>query len=153
MTFGSLQVLAGVAVIVALAVMLALVAIRRRRRGPAVHPLGPADAARYRRDFDAIREQAGERPQPSAARARGMVEEVLRRMGFPDRVDFGQKARDVAAYDRDVAKLLTQADAAIRVPGAGPVEMERVIALYGEALELLLEPGDAGVGMEELNGG
>jgi hypothetical protein len=138
MTSGSLPVLAAVAVIVAVAVVFALVAIRRRSRGPEVHPLAAADATRYHRDFDAIQEQAAERPQPSAARARGLVEEVLRRMGFPDRVDSVQKARDVAAYDREVSKLLTQADTAIRAPGAGSAEMERVIALYSQALDRLL---------------
>jgi hypothetical protein len=116
-----------------------VVAVRRRRR-PRLElaPVAEADAERYRRDFTAIEAEAAQRPQPAAGRARGLVEEVLRRMGFPDRLDSAQKARDVAAYDRDVARVLSEADVAIRAAGADPAQLQHVVGLYRQALDRLL---------------
>jgi hypothetical protein len=138
------QQIAIVAIVIVVVVVLALV-LRRRRAGLQVHKLGDTDATRYRAEFTVIAAEAEARPQVAAGRARGTVEEVLRRMGFPDRVDSAQKARDVAGYDRHVAKLLSEADAALH-GSADPKQMVRMVELYGQALERLLpvEESDRG---------
>ena len=144
LTGAQLAIVAAVFVVVALVVVVLL--LRRRRPGLQIAALPRAEAERYRHDFDAIQAQAGNRATQSAARARGLVEEVLRRMGFPDRVDSAQKARDVAGYDRAVARLLTDADAEIRAAGTDRARLTRVVNLYRQALDGLL-------GVEELSDG
>jgi hypothetical protein len=139
-----IAIIAVVAVVVL--ATLVLVALRRRQPRLDIRPLPAADRDRYRRDFDAILAATAGRPQQSAAQARGLVEEVLRRMGFPDRVDSAQKARDVAAYDRQVARVLEQADAAIRGAGADQAQLEHVVDLYRQALGGLLAKSELGDG-------
>jgi hypothetical protein len=134
-----------VAAVILLAAVVVLM-LRRRRPRLDIRPLTNADAARYRSDFAAILAATADRPQQSAARARGLVEEVLRRMGFPDRVDSAQKARDVAAYDREMGRVLEQADAAIRGAGTDEAQLKHAIALYREALEGLLPKSELGDG-------
>ena len=145
MTFTPTELLVA-AVVVALVLVLAVISVRRGRPKIEVVPLPPADARRYRRDFDAIQAEVADRAQQSAARARGLVEEVLRRMGFPDRVDSAQKARDVASYQPGLARILDAADTEIRAAGTDQVRLERVVSLYRQALDGLL-------GVEELSDG
>jgi uncharacterized protein (TIGR03382 family) len=133
-----LVLLVGAAAVLVVVVLLLVLLLRRRRPRLQVAPLAAADAERYRREFAAIEAQLGDRPQPAAARARGVVEEVLRRMGFPDRVDSAQKARDVASYDRALAPLLAEADAEIRAAGVDAVRLGHVVGLYRQALDGLL---------------
>jgi hypothetical protein len=59
-------------------------------------------------------------------------------MGFPDRVDSAQKARDVGAYDREVAHVLAEADVAIRGAGTDPARLGVAVGLYRQALDRLL---------------
>ena len=145
MTFTATELLVAAA-IVALVVALAVLSVRRGRPKFEVVSLPPADVDRYRRDFDAIQAEVADRAQQSAARARGLVEEVLRRMGFPDRVDSAQKARDVASYQPGLARVLDAADTEIRAAGTDQVRLERVVSLYRQALDSLL-------GVEELGDG
>jgi hypothetical protein len=134
------------AVLLVVATLVVVLVLRRRQPGLQIAALPRDDAERYRRDFDAIQAQPDDRAGQSAARARGLVEEVLRRMGFPDRVDSAQKARDVAGYDRAVARLLTDADSEIRAAGTDRARLARVVSLYRQALDGLL-------GVEELSDG
>jgi hypothetical protein len=118
---------------------IAVVVLRSLRRpGITLRELSESDIERYQATFATIEGEVETRPQQAAARARGLVEEVLRRLGFPDRVDSAQKARDVARYDRACSALLREADAAIREPGASPEAMRQVVGRYREALNLLL---------------
>jgi hypothetical protein len=144
-TFTATELLVAAA-IVALVVALAVLSVRRGRPKFEVVSLPPADVDRYRRDFDAIQAEVPDRAQQSAARARGLVEEVLRRMGFPDRVDSAQKARDVASYQPGLARILDAAGTEIRAAGTNQVRLERVVSLYRQALDSLL-------GVEELGDG
>ena len=131
--------LAIAAIVVVLVVLVTAVLVARRRRAPrlAITPLAAANAARYRADFATVEADLVERPQQAAGRARGLVEEVLRRMGFPDRVDSAQKAKDVASYDREVSRLLAEADVAIR-SGTDAAAVTHAVGLYGQALDRLL---------------
>ena len=131
------QLLAITVLVLVVVVLLAVLLARRRGGGLEIAQVSDTDANRYRADFVVIAAEAEERPQVAAGRARGTVEEVLRRMGFPDRVDSAQKAKDVAAYDRQVSKLLTEADAALD-GSADPKVLVRAVELYGQALERLL---------------
>ncbi|MFY9616102.1 MAG: hypothetical protein WAT58_11955, partial [Candidatus Dormiibacterota bacterium] len=54
------------------------------------------------------------------------------------RVDSAQKARDVASYDRAVARQLAEADAEIRAAGADAARLSHVVGLYRQALDALL---------------
>ncbi|MDP9326098.1 MAG: hypothetical protein M3O87_06145 [Candidatus Dormibacteraeota bacterium] len=138
LTPSGLVLLAGAAAVLVVLALVVVVLRRRRRPRLQVTPLAAADAERYRREFAAIEAEREDRSQQAAGRARGLVEEVLRRMGFPDRVDSAQKARDVAAYDREVARLLSQADAEIRAAGADALRLGHVVGLYRQAIEALL---------------
>ncbi|MEA2646061.1 MAG: hypothetical protein QOE92_1144 [Chloroflexota bacterium] len=131
--------LVGGAIAVLLLLVIAVVVVRGLRKpGIQLRELSEADIERYQATFASIEGEAETRPEQAAARARGLVEEVLRRLGFPDRVDSAQKARDVARYDRDCSQLLREADLAIREPGASAEAMKQVVGRYREALNLLL---------------
>jgi len=112
--------------------------VRRRRPALELRKLDAAAARRYVETFADVERDFEARPEVAAAQARGIVEEVLRRMGFPDRVDAAQKARDLAAHDRAAAAALEDADRALR-EDADRETLRRVLTSYREVLDHLLE--------------
>jgi len=130
-------VLAGVAAL-ALVVGAVVIIVRRRRPALELRKLDAAAARRYVETFAGVERDFEARPEVAAAQARGIVEEVLRRMGFPDRVDAAQKARDLAAHDRAAAVALEDADRALR-EDADRETLRRVLTSYRAVLDHLLE--------------
>ena len=125
------------AVVVVLAVALLLVVYRRGRR-PAldIHRLDAADVQRYTAAFAAIEVDFQAQPQVAIGRARGTVEEVMRRMGFPDRVDTAQRGRDLAAWDRPAAEAYESAGRDLRA--GDNASFGSAMTGYREVLERLL---------------
>jgi beta-phosphoglucomutase-like phosphatase (HAD superfamily) len=135
---GLTVVLLGAALLALAVGTIALVVVSRRRPTLEIHHLDAADARRYQETFAAAERDFEARPQVAIAQARGIVEEVLRRMGFPDRVDASQKARDLAAHDPAAAAALEAADRALR-EGSGAESLARALAGYRTALDRLIE--------------
>lgn len=141
---GSLLLIALVGL--ALLVLAVIVAVARSRGGARLdlHDLAPLDAARYLEEFDAIERHFVDDPQQAAARARGIAEEVLRRMGFPDRIDAEQKARDLARHDGVAAKAVREADADLRNHGGDTERLRQSVQRYRTAVRRLLKADGAG---------
>lgn len=137
--------LTGSSVIPVALLVLALVAIAlivaARRRGPRLElkELSRLEAARYLEELDAVERQFVDNPQQAAARARGIAEEVLRRMGFPDRIDAEQKARDLARHDGDAAKAIREADQDLRRHSGDTERLRRSVQRYRDAVQRLLK--------------
>jgi hypothetical protein len=64
-------------------------------------------------------------------------------MGFPDRVDAVQKARDLAAHDQLAAVALEAADRALR-EGADREPLRRALTGYRGVLDRLLDDASGG---------
>jgi hypothetical protein len=134
------QDLAVVAVVVVVLIVLLGLALQRRR-GPKldVRKLDPVEGRRYVDEFAAIERDFVDHPDRAGARAKGILEEVMRRMGFPDRFDGRQRIRDLARYDRDAAASLAAAEKDL-LGGAGDAErLRRVLQSYRDVLHRLLE--------------
>lgn len=111
---------------------------RSRRPGLQITRLDASEAARYATAFAAIEADFDARPQVAVGRARGTVEEVMRRMGYPDRIDADQRVKDLGGRDRQAAGAYKSSakDAA-----GGDVESWRRAMLgYREVLDRLLAP-------------
>ncbi len=137
---GTLDLRLALAAVAALALILIVVILARRRRrfAVAVRKLDAAEAERYLETFAGAERDLAARPEVAIAQARGIVEEGLRRMGFPDRIDTSQKARDLAAHDRPAAAAMEAAERALR-EGGDPGSLRRGLASYRVVLERLLE--------------
>jgi hypothetical protein len=133
------------AALVVLIVVILAAAVLARRRGPALElrKLDGADARRYLETFAAAETEFEARPQVAVAQARGIVEEVLRRIGFPDRVESAQKARDLAGHDRAAAAALKAADQALG-EGSDRESLRRALNEYREVLDRLLADTEGG---------
>ena len=129
--------LAGLAAL-ALVVGSAVIFVRRRRPALELRKLDAAEARRYVETFASAERDFEARPEVAIAQARGIVEEVLRRMGLPDRVDGAQKARDLAAHDRAAAAALETADRALH-QDADRESLRRALTSYREVLDHLLD--------------
>jgi hypothetical protein len=129
--------LAGLAAL-ALVVGAVVIFVRRRRPALELRKLDAAEAGRYVETFAGAERDFEARPEVAIAQARGIVEEVLRRMGLPDRVDGAQKARDLAAHDRGAAAALETADRALR-EDADRESLRRALTSYREVLDQLLD--------------
>lgn len=103
-------------VLIAVAVVLVLaglaVAMSRRRRGPAfvLRDLEDGAGQRYIEEFASIEREFVDHPEQAAARARGIAEEVMRRRGFPDRIEPKQRITDLGAHDKEAARSLQAAN-------------------------------------------
>jgi len=128
---------AALVLVIFLVVMLLL---RRRRRGSGldVNPLQQADAQRYMAEFANVEREFIDHPAQAVARARGIVEEVMRRMGFPDRIDATHKAKDLSGYDRESGKLLTEAETGLRDHGDDTERLRLVLQRYRSVMQRLL---------------
>jgi hypothetical protein len=131
------------AVLLALLAVAVLVIVRRRQPALEVRRLDAAAARRYLETFAAVEREFEARPDVAVGQARGIVEEALRRMGFPDRVDAAQKARDLAAHDRRAGTALEGADRALR-EDADRESLRRALTGYREVLDRLLEDATDG---------
>ena len=104
-----------------------------------VQPLSPEDTTRYLREMEEAEAMFVNDPAQAAARARGVVEEVLRRQGFPDRVDSQQRVADLKRHDSQAAEALKSG--AGRLHGARQDDTERMrLALrdYRTALDRMV---------------
>jgi hypothetical protein len=130
--------IAGAVVLVALALLLFL-ASRRRRPKLDLHKLEAAESQRYADEFAALEQDFVRQPEQSAARARGVCEEVMRRMGFPDRIDSQQRIRDLAGYDREAAAALDAADKELRGSTNDTERLRRIVQQYRKVVNRLLD--------------
>ncbi|MFN2463810.1 MAG: hypothetical protein ABR573_07925 [Candidatus Dormibacteria bacterium] len=118
------------AVLLAIVLVLAVLGARRARRGRlSLRELTPADTDRYRAAFADLEREFVDRPAQSAARARGLVEEVMRRRGFPDRIEPAQRVTDVSRQNRPAGRALESANGNLV---AGPTDTEKLrLAVQG----------------------
>jgi hypothetical protein len=130
--------IAGVVVLVAL-VLLLFLAARRRRPKLDLHKLEQAESQRYADEFASLEQDFVRQPQQSAARARGVCEEVMRRMGFPDRIDGQQRVRDLVGYDREAAGALEAADKELRSSTDDTERLRRIVQQYRKVVNRLLD--------------
>jgi hypothetical protein len=128
----------GAVVLLALVVLL-FIGSRRRRPKLALHKLDAAEGQRYADEFAALEQEFVEKPEQAAARARGVCEEVMRRMGFPDRIDSQQRIRDLAGYDREAATALAAADKELRGSTDDTERLRRIVQEYRKVLNRLLD--------------
>jgi hypothetical protein len=137
----STKIWAGAGAVVLALIILALV-IARRPRGGKLEVIGlPAEhASRYLAEIEAAEAAFVDNPQAAVARARGLVEEVLRRMGFPDRIDGEQRLKDLQGYDRVAAQAMKEAYGSVR-PGADTESLRRALQNYRDTLRRLLREG------------
>ena len=132
--------LALIAVAVAVLVLLLVMALRRRRGTKLdVRKLDSAESQRYVDEFATIEREFVDHPDQAVARAKGMVEEVMRRMGFPDRIDVQQRVRDVNSHDRNAAASLGAADKNLRNAGQDTDRLRKALQSYRDVLHRLLE--------------
>lgn len=127
--------------VVVIVLILLLFMASRRRRGPRleVRKLDSLEGQRYVDEFAAIERDFVDHPDQATARAKGMVEEVMRRMGFPDRIDGQQRIRDLAGHDKTAAASLTAADKDLRDGGGDTERLRRVLQSYRDVLHRLLD--------------
>ena len=131
------------AAIAALVLLLGIVFLIRRSRRPrlTLHDLMPADVDRYLANFAAAEREFVDHPAQSAARARGLVEEVMRRRGFPDRIEPAQRITDLGRHDRQAAKALETANTNL-VTGANDTEKLRQVVQNYRTVLVRLTGGD-----------
>jgi glutamyl-tRNA reductase len=124
----------------ALLLLIIGVAVTRRTSTPQidVKPLENGDSTRYLEHMDAVEREFVDNPQQAAARARGLVEEVMRRMNFPDRLDHSQRFKDLSRHDAAASKALQTADAELRKHPDDTESLRRVVQSYRDALRRLL---------------
>jgi hypothetical protein len=120
-----------------LIVFLAYLVARIRRRRTQIRPnvLAEVDTSRYRAMMEEALLTLDRDPQQAAAQARGIVEEAMRRRGFPDRIDAQQRVKDLRAFNRDAAAAYESAGASLATGGAA---LGDAVQRYREALEALL---------------
>lgn len=137
-------------VAIAVVVLLLVAAFMLRgRRTPKVDVklLSHDDAARYIEEMDTAERAFLDHPEQSAAGARGIVEEVLRRKGFPDRVDGSQRVKDLATHDKDAAASLKAAHLDLKTAKSGDTErMRKAVQEYRDVLYRLLKVEQTPVG-------
>ena len=122
-----------VIVVVTLVVVVVATVIRAgRRRGPGfeLRDLPEADSKRYVEVFAGIEREFIDRPAEAAARARGIAEEVMRRRGFPDRIEPEQRIRDLGSHDREAATALKTAGTELSAAGDDTDRLREVVRHY-----------------------
>jgi len=130
-----------VAVVILVLLLLALMLLARSRGTTvAVTPLQGPEAQRYITEFDALEQRFVDNPQQAAARARGLTEEVMRRAGFPDRVDQREKIRDLKRHDGTAAGSLEAAERALRQDGNDTEGLRQAVKSYRSVIEHLVRP-------------
>jgi hypothetical protein len=92
--------------------------------------MDPASGERYVQEFEAIEREFVDHPEQAAARARGIAEEVMRRRGFPDRIEPRQRISDLGAHDRDAARALEAANTHLAGGNADTEKLRQVVQHY-----------------------
>jgi hypothetical protein len=123
-------VVATAAVIVVLVIVAVIMSARSRRPRFDLRDLPSDDTQRYTADFESIEREFVDHPEQAAARARGLVEEVMRRRGFPDRIEPSQRIRDLGYHDREASRSLQAANADLRDAGKDTERLRRVVQHY-----------------------
>ena len=136
----SRYVLGAVAVLLLVILVVAVLARRGRRPRLVLRELTPADIDRYNANFAAAEREFVDHPAQSAARARGLVEEVMRRRGFPDRIEPAQRITDLARHDRQAARALEAANTNLTT-AAGDTEKLRLVVQNYRAVLVRLTGG------------
>jgi hypothetical protein len=134
---------------------IAFAVARRRRGGLSIQELAPADVSRYMQEMDSIERSFVDDPGQAAARARGMVDEVTRRMGFPDRLDSKQRAKDLSGHDREAGRLMEAAGGHLQQHPDDTEKLRLAVQHYRDLLRRLLKvtsAGDARGGSSESGG-
>jgi hypothetical protein len=137
--FGIRYRYAVVALVVVLLVLLLGGLAARRGRGQKLRlrELSAADRQRYADDFAAVERDFVDHPAQAAARARGLVEELMRRRGFPDRIEPGQRAADLSRHDRAAAKALESANARLGAAGGDTERLRLAVQDYRTVVQRL----------------
>jgi hypothetical protein len=132
-------ILAALAIVV-LAALLLVVARRRGGRPIEVQLITVEAAVRYVGEMDLAEGSFVENPRQATARARGIVEEVMRRKGFPDRMDAAQRVKDLDGFDREAARSFKAATQSVQGSEQDDTEsLRRALKSYREALYRLLK--------------
>ena len=125
-------VLIGVAVVLLLLVLVLAVAMSRRGRRPVfeLRELEEGAGARYVEEFASIEREFVDHPEQAAARARGVAEEVMRRRGFPDRIEPRQRINDLGIHDKEAARSLQAANTNLAGVGNDTEKLRQVVQHY-----------------------
>lgn len=117
-------------IVVVLVVLAVVVSSRSRRPGFELRELAGEDVQRYLAEFESIEREFVDHPEQAAARARGLVEELMRRRGFPDRIEPAQRIKDVAQHDREASRSLETAHAELKGAGNDTERLRRAVQHY-----------------------
>jgi hypothetical protein len=122
------------AILAAIVLLLAVIAVvfSTRSRPPRfeLRELAGEDVQRYLADFESIEREFVDHPEQAAARARGLVEELMRRLGFPDRIEPAQRIKDVGYHDREASRSLQTAHAELKGAGRDTERLRRSVQHY-----------------------
>jgi hypothetical protein len=125
------------AVIVVLVILAVVMSARSRRPRFELRDLPADDTQRYVADFESIEREFINHPEQAAARARGLVEEVMRRRGFPDRIEPAQRIRDLGYHDREASRSLEAANADLHDAGNDTERLRRAVQHYRKVFSRL----------------
>jgi hypothetical protein len=132
-------ILAALAIVV-LAALLLVAARRRGRRRIQVRVITVDAAVRYVGEMDLAEGSFVENPRQATARARGIVEEVMRRKGFPDRMDAAQRVKDLDGFDSQAARSFKAATMSVHGSEHDDTEsLRRALKSYRDTLYRLLK--------------
>ena len=123
-----------VAAVVVVVVLLAVMARRGRGSRLELRELEPAAAQRYIEEFASIEREFVDHPDQAAARARGIAEEVMRRRGFPDRIEPKQRISDLGSHDRDAGRALEAANTHLAGAGNDTERLRQAVQHYRQVV-------------------
>lgn len=138
-----LKVLLIIVVAIVVIAAIAFAVMRRRRGGLSIQPLPTADAARYLQEMEGIERGFVDDPGQAAARARGIVDEVTRRMGFPDRLDAAQRAKDLSSHDREAGRMMATAGGHLQEHPDDTEKLRQAVQHYRDVLRRLVKAESA----------
>ena len=125
-----IYVVIAVAVVLLLVILAVVMGRRTRRPTFELRDLEPADGQRYVEEFAAIQREFLDHPEQAAARARGVAEEVMRRRGFPDRIEPKQRINDLSFHDKEAARSLQAANTNLGGAGDNTERLRQVVQHY-----------------------
>jgi hypothetical protein len=128
--FRTRYVVIAAALVLVVLVVIAVIARRGRASKLELRELDPAAAQRYVEEFAAIEKEFLDHPDTAAARARGIAEEVMRRRGFPDRIETRQRVSDLGSHDKEAARALQAANAQLAGTGDDTERLRQAVQHY-----------------------
>ncbi len=121
----------GAALLIVILVGIAVYMSQRSRRPRfELRDLEAGAGDRYVEEFVAIEREFVDHPAQAAARARGIAEEVMRRRGFPDRIDPKQRTSDLGYHDREAAHSLQAANTHLSAAGEDTEKLRQAVQHY-----------------------